>query len=85
MYAVYVAAINGYKLEAGGHWKLAAMNSSTWFGAEGCDGGHDKFPIGGHENSPDMANKSPQIWPRNSPDMATEFPRNPTLGLFFGV
>ena len=49
------------------------------------DGGHDKFPIGGHENSPDMANKSPQIWPRNSPDMATEFPRNPTLGLFFGV
>ncbi len=35
MYAVYVAAINGYKLEAGGHWKLAAMNSSTWFGAEG--------------------------------------------------
>jgi quercetin dioxygenase-like cupin family protein len=32
-----------------------------------CDGGHEKVPVGGHENSPRTATRSPQVWPPNSP------------------
>ncbi len=49
------------------------------------DGGHAKFPIDGHENSPDMASKSPRVRTRNSPDMATDFPGNPPLTFTFGL
>jgi hypothetical protein len=31
------------------------------------DGGHEKVPVGGHENSPRTATRSPQVWPPNSP------------------
>ncbi len=37
--------------------------------------GHEKFPTGGHENSPRTATEFPRYGHFISPDMATEFPR----------